>query len=358
MRERYRAIGRLVSAACLIAGCQRLPEPKPLPSPVPKTAEIPELEQERYWNEFTASYQDWKNKYVESVNGQLKVIQPENDGITTSEGIAYGMIMAVNCGDKETFDKLWDFAKDHFNQNGLMSWQIKQDGRIIDTNSATDADMDMVYALIVADSLWGGYKDQASDMLGKIMTHDVEKETFVLKPGDSWGGSQVTNPSYFSPAYYQLFKQFTGDQRWDRVAQKSRDILDKINAKHCLYPDWCTAEGDPVSGQDYGYFYNAVRVSWRQGMAAEFFGDLHAQAQLQKINAFFQGKPVPEIVDGYDFQGTVIGKNHNAAFVCAFALASKSQEAIEELEKLRNENYYSDSLRLLTLLLLSNRMLH
>ncbi|MGI5826111.1 MAG: glycosyl hydrolase family 8 [Patescibacteria group bacterium] len=368
MRERCKAIGRLVSAACIIAGCQRPPEPKPTPLPTQRATETPvttptaTLEQERIINEFLASYRIWKISYLVPEGNELKVIQPENGGVTTSEGIAYGMILSVNTNEKKVFDKLWSFAKNHFNSNGLMSWKVEPNGQIPDPNSATDGDLDMAYSLIIADRQWGGYQDEAKTLLTNIMDHCVEQGTFVLKPGDGWGGSEVTNPSYFAPAYYQMFKDFTGDQRWDLVAQKSREILDKINVNHVLFPDWTMAEGTPAQGQTYDYSYNAVRVPWRQAQAHLWFGDQHAFSQMQKVNTFFANIPIGAVVDGYSANGKVLGNNHNAAFVAPLAAISETFSdqdlAVGELIRLGQENYYNDSLRLLAFLLLSEQMLH
>ena len=39
----------------------------------------------------------------------------------------------------------------------------------------------------------------------------VEPGTYVIKPGDTWGGTSCTNPSYFAPAWYRIFADFTGN---------------------------------------------------------------------------------------------------------------------------------------------------
>ncbi|MER3524273.1 MAG: hypothetical protein C4326_09455 [Ignavibacteria bacterium] len=45
------------------------------------------------------------------------------------------------------------------------------------------------------------YLQQAITQINRVYQHEVERNTYVLKPGDTWGGSSVTNPSYFAPAY-------------------------------------------------------------------------------------------------------------------------------------------------------------
>lgn len=54
-------------------------------------------------------------------------------------------------------------------------------------------------------------------MINNMMKYEVEPTTFILKPGDVWGGSDTTNPSYFMPAWYRIFYKFTGDANWLKV---------------------------------------------------------------------------------------------------------------------------------------------
>src|SRR6185312_10496304 len=130
---------------------------------------------------------------------------------TVSEGIGYGMILSAYLGDRATFDGLWSYAKSHFDANGLMNWKIDANNGTIGFNAATDGDEDMTFALIAADKRWGGYSADASAMIGKIMAHEIEPNTWVVKPGDVFGGSNLLNPSYFAPAYYHLFAGYTGN---------------------------------------------------------------------------------------------------------------------------------------------------
>jgi endo-1,4-beta-D-glucanase Y len=151
-----------------------------------------------------------------------------------------------------------------------MSWRVNAEGNVFDPYSATDADMDMAYALLVV-----GKNDEATTLINKIFEHEVEKDTFVLKPGDGWGGSESTSPSYFSPAYFDIFSRVTNNPNWNYVAAKSREIIDKVQEKMGgletgLVPDWCTAEGEAVVGLNNTYSYNACRFPWRQAMVFEW----------------------------------------------------------------------------------------
>ncbi|NOK36061.1 hypothetical protein HMI49_22930 [Corallococcus exercitus] len=316
------------------------------------------------------SYADWKAKYVtaDGANGALRVQRPENNGDTVSEGIGYGMLLAANNGDRTTFDGLWKYAQSHLNENGLMNWRIDAQGGTLGQNGATDADEDMAMALVIADTKWGGYKQDANTLLGNILEHEVEPGTNVLKPGDAFGGSSETNPSYFAPAYYKEFSKFTGDTRWDKVADSSYDILDKAlkqpgSKDTGLVPDWLDASGKPLD-RGPNHSYDAMRTPWRVGLDAAWNDDPRAKAYLDKVNTFWKSQGVENIGDTYALDGTSLSKNHNATAVsmaAAGAIADpdagyRSAMWNEMMKTTEGGGYFGDSLRALSLLTSSGQM--
>ncbi len=318
----------------------------------------------------SSAYSAWKSTYVTSsgAGGFLRVQRTENGNDTVSEGIGYGMILAAYMADKATFDGLWSYAKSHLDSQGLMHWQINPSNVAVQLNGATDADEDMALSLVVADKTWGGYAAEATTLINRIMQYEVEPGSFVLKPGDQWGGSSVTNPSYFAPAFYKVFKATTGDARWDSVVSSCYTILANLDAKGAagttgLVPDWLQASGDPASGQGYNYSYDAVRAPYRLAVDAAWFSDARAITRLGKLNTFWQSIGVTSIKDGYTIGGALTGQWHNAAFVgpaAAGAVVSTNTSyktaMWSELVSLSSGNYYNDSLRALTLLFSGNRM--
>jgi hypothetical protein len=93
-----------------------------------------------------AEYEDWKRNYITSsgAGGYLRVqrdyclgsglcynaIGYENNWDTVSEGIAYGMLLAVYFNDQPVFDNLWKYAQLHQLSSTvpLMHWKVKRDG--------------------------------------------------------------------------------------------------------------------------------------------------------------------------------------------------------------------------------------
>src|SRR5581483_7835230 len=103
---------------------------------------------------------------------------PNNSGDTVSEGIGYGMLAAVYMNDQTTFDALWGYGKSHFNTKGLMSWHITASGTLFtaaDPGSASDGDVDMIWALIMASDQWSSdkYLTAAANMIQSMRQNSI-----------------------------------------------------------------------------------------------------------------------------------------------------------------------------------------
>ena len=319
-------------------------------------------------------WQSWKNTYVTSSGaGGYKRIQ--RDGSTNfdtvSEGMGYGMILAVSFGEQALFNDLYGYVKKYFNGNGLMGWHIDAQGRFTThdggSGAATDADEDIALALVFAHKKWGSngainYEQEAKTLINNIYNHMIERGTYVVKNGDGWGGSDNTNPSYYAPAWYRIFAQFTGNQDWIKVANKCYEIVNNIkryNNNTGLVPDWCTAQGTPASGMGYDYKYDAVRYGWRTAIDYSWFGTADAKANCDALTNFFKRVGVTNIKDGYTITGNTVGQWHTSAFTsCAAAGAmtsdfSTAKEFYDECVKIKDGgdyHYFGNTLRMMVLL--------
>ncbi|MDA3892700.1 MAG: glycosyl hydrolase family 8 [Salinivirgaceae bacterium] len=259
----------------------------------------------------------------------------ESPDETVSEGIAYGMILAAYFNDQTHFDGLWNYYKAFPNGNGFMHWHTEGCNTVLEQNGATDSDQDAAMALIIADKVFGSsgsvdYANDAKDMIALIKQYEVESGTYVLKPGDAFGGSDVTNISYFATGTYKLFGQFTNDEAfWNSVVDKCYVIidnnLDENNAVGGLVSDWCKADGTEASGKSLNYSYDASRTPWRIATDYIWFGDTRAKSYLDKTNNFVQNtiNGIQNVKDGYQQNGDLIAgdRYHNNTFVSNFACA-------------------------------------
>jgi endo-1,4-beta-D-glucanase Y len=262
------------------------------------------------------SWMTWKSKMVVSASGGLRVQRPENSNDTVSEGIAYGMLMAVVMADKTTFDGLWGFAKTKRNGSGLMNWHLNADGSVAGNGAATDADEDMAFALVLADKQWGGYMSDASTQINAVLNKEVSSSN-VLLPDDSGNQGTDVNPSYFSPAYYRVFQTVTGQSRWAQVVDQSYTMLNKCaNATTGLVPDWCVQSSGAPSSRGMNYSYDACRTPFRIALDACWNNEARAVSYLAKVSTFFNGIGASYITDGYSLSGTKTSTYlGNAAFI-------------------------------------------
>ncbi|SHL69921.1 glycosyl hydrolase family 8 [Flavobacterium chilense] len=325
------------------------------------------------------NYDTWKTNFVEACSNGRYRVKFDSSWETVSEGIGYGMLLSAYMADKSLFDGLWLYYKDNVNGNKVMNWKINGCSGAIGQNGATDAELDAAFALIVADYQWTStgtinYKNDATALISAIKNYEVEANTYVLKPGDQFGGSQITNPSYFSPAYYRAFGTFTNDAAfWNQVAAKAYTVINnnltQNNAVGGLVSDWCEASG-AYSSQAGGYnnagksySYDAARTPWRIAVDYLWFGTADAKTYAKKSSDFVRVNlgGSSNIKDGYNQNGTLTGQWHNATFVGAFACAAMAGEnqthldaSYTDLKNLNEPNsYFNHTLKTLYSFLLT-----
>ncbi len=260
--------------------------------------------------DINGGFGEWiTNYYTECPDGlraRIKWVDPAaaaqgctaEGSCTVSEGIGYGMLILVYMDNatnntQPKFDKLLKYYKSYPDNKGLMKWAIdgcngaKQDG------AATDAEMDVIHALIMANKQWGNasYLTDALDLLGKVWTSEVDQGAKLLKPGSQWTQS-VFNPSYFATGAMRVFQKVDPTHDWNTVADNSLALIKKNrNASTGLVSDWCNAQGQSqnVNGSGTGKFgYDAARTPWRVAMDYLWFGTTAAKEIETPINAWIR----------------------------------------------------------------------
>ncbi len=314
-----------------------------------------------------SAYTYWKGQFVVPAGAALRVSRLTNNGDTVSEGIAYGMLLAVYMNDRPTFDGVWAFAKAHLDGFGLMNWHLNADGSIASdgTGSATDADEDMAWSLIMASAQWqsGTYLDDAKKIINAMYTYEIGPDG-LLVPGDNWGkGSNRTFPDYFSPAYFRVFADVTGNSTWrTTIIDRNYAILKDVSGTYGLVPDSTTTTYQHMGG----YGYDACRTPWRIAMDYCFNGEPRALEYLNLIAPFFDSQGVANIGDGYSLDGQKTSTFGNMAFIGpagVAGMAAGSQKLLDDAFTYGatgtggNNQYYQQSLRAITMLMMSGNLL-
>ena len=357
-------------------------------------------EQDQHVRDF---YDIWKQRYLvdagTSPNGtpMYRVITAENSPLTFSEGQGYGMvIVALMAGhdpdSQQLFDGLWAFSRQHLSaiDNLLMSWKIDNGSSVDGNDSAFDGDADIAYSLLLAEEQWGetspvNYKAEASQVMEAILLSTVGADSLLPKLGDwvSDNGGQYNQysprSSDFMPAHFHAFARATQDPTWNQVVLNSQAVIDSIQKNHSpntgLLPDFivdcddiesCRPAGSgflegPYDGQ---YYYNAGRVPWRISLDALLNDDPVSKAQALKMSRWLHastGGQIDNIKSGYTLDGEGIHHDFiSSFFVAPFAVAAmldpEQQDFLNDLYDYiyqQHENYYSDSINLFSLLILS-----
>ena len=315
---------------------------------------------QKAYNTFHDNYYEESGSYA-----RIKWDEPE---YTVSEGIGYGMLIMVYMDNTQNntqskFDKLWNYYEKWVNGNGLMHWKIRGFSNVDQQNAATDAELDVALALLMAHKQWADekYKTDAKDLIGKIWQHEVNQNKY-LKPGDAWDDRK--NPSYFCTAALEAFKEVDSND-WTTVISNSYTLLKACrNSNTGLVPDWCSEQGNPMG--DYGY--DAARTPLRIAWAYVWFGHSDAKDVAGKMAQWIKtstGGDPAEIVDGYSLEGSKTGGNNNPIFLAPFTCsgmvdATHEQWLTDAYARLRtftgDDNYYNESIQLLSMLLLTGNM--
>ncbi len=361
------------SSALPVSSSNPTPSPTPTPTSVSSvpSSQAPTPSQNNVnsavESQALSFYNSWKSNYVQSAGGNmLRVVRPQNNNDTVSEGIGYGMLLSYFAGDQQTFQGLWNYGKNYLDSKGLMNWQINSSGSVIGQGSATDADEDMAYALLRAHSKWPGnrYGLAANGLISAMMNTEVQSSN-LINPGDNWGTTQIMNPSYLAPAYYRAFANFTGNSKWNDVANANLSWLQNAaNQSTGLVPDWLNADySQPsISWDQYpdGFYYDAVRNPIRMLMDYKWNNSQGSLNILNKQYGFVSGVGVANLKSGYSLSGSPLTSYIDATFLAAYAAigqanpsSSYANSSINALTQQGSGGYFGDSLRAISLFVIA-----
>ena len=351
-------------------------------------------------DELTLSfYQQWKKRYVRSGchPGEYFVwFERKGDKQCVSEGQGYGMIITVLMAGadesaKATYDGLYQYYKNHpADHRYLMAWAQTQNCRDLDKSTATDGDMDIAYSLLLADKQWGSngrinYQQEARQMIASVMRYEINPHTYSILISDAIEYDSKdyydTRTSDFMPSNFKAFVSATHDERWKKVIDNNYKLFSYMQETYSpdagLIPDFIrhinkkAAPAQPnylESPYDGYYNYNACRVPWRIATDYLLTGDKRAKLFNDRINKWIrettQNEP-DNLSAGYTLAGNDIKHRYFEAlsFIGPFAVSAmtdrKNQQWLNNVWnylvefKLKDYDYYDNSIKLLNMIILS-----
>ena len=341
--------------------------------------------------------------YFEVGDSMAYISDIKNHDVRT-EGMSYGLMIAVQFDRKDIFDRLWRWGKKYMQHQegplkGYFAWSCKTDGTRNAQGPASDGELYYVTSLIFASNRWGNstginYLAEAQNILDYSMQKigmervapliNLEHQLITFTP-DPFGG-RFTDPSYHIPAFYEVWARWAEDGRsefWRVCARKSREYLHKsIHPVTGLNPDYNNYDGTLLGSKRV--IGDAFRFdSWRVPMniALDYSwacADRKWQQEYgNKIQNFFYSQGIDSFVDQYNVDGTTVTEllgaggykklRHSLGLVATTAAVSlvcthdKSREFVDRLWNVKHvpyddgyfDAYYDGLLRLFAFMHLS-----
>ena len=348
------------------------------------------------------TYEYWKGAYLTpsgSTPGGYYIASnggtgAEEGAITVSEAQGFGMLIIALMGKfdsaaQEYFDGMYKFFRAHPSETDslLMAWEIITDGaggeKFKKEGTATDGDLDIAYALLLANSIWGSdgsinYLEVAKDMINNaIKGIDVGLTTKRTTLGD-WDpeSSYSTRPSDWMTGEFHAFEEATGDPYWGEVVDTTYSIAEQMIQNYSvgigLVPDFVLKEiPEPAYPKflefemDGEYYNNACRVPMRVMLDVAHYETSFAIGWMQTMAHWIVAKTGgnPEaVVNGYYLKdGKGIRTWSSPAFVSPFIVAATVDEHYQNFvnkgwEYMSNvrDDYYNDCINLMCMLMVSD----
>jgi oligosaccharide reducing-end xylanase len=239
------------------------------------------------------------NKVYFEVGDTMGYVSDIKNHDARTEGMSYGLMVAVQFGEKDIFDRLWRWTRKYMqhqsgSREGYFAWSCRTDGTHYSDGAASDGELYFITALIFASNRWGNdtginYKAEAQRILnciqprkthprplpvrdgsgntqggatglstplphregqGESLMYLIDPETKLITFTPDGFGQRFTDPSYHIPAFYEVWAKWGDDGRsdhWYECAKKSREFLHKcINEKTGLNGDQCQFDGSEM----------------------------------------------------------------------------------------------------------------
>lgn len=293
---------------------------------------------------FFGDYQNERIFFTLKDDNTMGYILDPSKNIITSEGISYGMIISLMMNDKSTFDKLWKFAKLKMQNTSkedkyYFSWLLSGNYpyKVLDSNSAPDGEEYIATALILAKNRWGNgegifnYESEVNLILNEMLNKKSYTQVPIFHPDykqvvfTSDAQSEVfTNPSYHTPAFYELWSIYSKFTEFSDIAEISRDFLFKAsNSSTGLYSDYATFNGKPKYFNNGQYSsYDSYRVILNLALDYKWFGKDEKEAEIiKKILNFYNTQPYPYYAV-YTVDGKSVEKYTSEALIAANAIGA------------------------------------
>ena len=268
--------------------------------------------------------------YFEVGDSMAYVSDVKNHDART-EGLSYGMMIAVQLNKKDVFDRIWRWSKKYLQhqdgpREGYFAWSINPATMKRNSEgSASDGELYFVTDLLFASNRWGNntginyygearrildamWKKDGTDNIHPFINMKAKQIAFVPEGG----GYEWTDPSYHLPAFYEVWALYAKDGH----EQFYRDCADTARAylhRACdpvtgLNPDNSAFDGKATGGRRMApaFRFDSWRVPMNIAMDYVWFGKdkVWQQEYAKTFQNFLRSKGIDDFADQYNVDGT------------------------------------------------------
>jgi oligosaccharide reducing-end xylanase len=220
------------------------------------------------------------NRVYFEVGDSMAYVSDLKNHDARTEGLSYGLMVAVQLNKKDVFDRLWRWTKKYMQHQGgardaYFAWSVnnktfKQNS----PGSASDGELYFVTDLLFASNRWGNttginYYAEARRILDAMwskngtegVTNVINTEHKQITFVPDKGGYNWTDPSYHLPAFFEVWAEYAKDgheQFYRDCADTSRVFLHRA----CNRPTGLNS--------DYSEFSGAPRNFWKMQPAFRY----------------------------------------------------------------------------------------
>ncbi|MEQ1797787.1 MAG: glycosyl hydrolase family 8 [Lacibacter sp.] len=248
-----------------------------------------------------------------------------------SEGLSYGMMVAVQLNKKDVFDRIWRWTKKYTQhqsgpREGYFAWSINpKTMKKNSEGSASDGELYFVTGLLFAANRWGNntgidYYAEARKILDAMWKKDgtgnifnlintEHKQITFVPEGNNY---KWTDPSYHLPAFYEVWVMYAKDgheQFYKDCADTSRAFLQRAcHPVTGLNSDYTEFSGQPHATRwmPPGFRYDSWRVPMNISMDYVWFGKDKAWQEdyAKRFQNFLRSKGLESYDDQFNTDGS------------------------------------------------------
>ncbi len=249
-----------------------------------------------------------------------------------TEGLSYGMMIAVQLNKKDVFDRIWRWSKKYLQhpdgpREGYFAWSINpQTMKKNSEGTASDGELYFITDLLFASNRWGNntgidYYQEARFILDNMWKKDGTQDSIfnIINPEHKQivftpeaRNYNFTDPSYQLPAFFEVWAIYAKDgheQFYIDCADTARAFLHRAcAAPTALNTDLTDFNGQPLQTRwmQPAFRYDSWRVPMNIAMDYNWFGKDKSWQQdyAKRFQNFLKSKGIDRFVDQYNPDGS------------------------------------------------------